>query len=99
MSKKELINRVYESVEQNDVSKATLKQIIDTTLESIMEMVIEEGECRLVGFATLKSYKRKARKAMHPITREPITVPEKTSVKIILSNDFKEALQKSNVDE
>lgn len=96
MSKKELINRVADSVEEIDVSKAAIKQIIDTTLEEIMNMVIDEGECRLVGFASLKSYKRKARKAMHPITREPIVVPEKTSVKIILSNDFKEALQKDH---
>ena len=96
MSKKELTTRVSDSLSQIDVPKAAIKQIIDASLDEIMNMVIEDGECRLVGFATLKSYKRKARKAMHPITREPITVPEKTSVKIILSNDFKEALQKND---
>ena len=93
MSKKELVTRVFNKLSAEDYTKNAIKQIIDASFEEIITMVSQDGECRLPGFVTFKKYLRKERQALHPVTRAPITVPAKQSIKVSISNDFKESIQ------
>ncbi|MEC8461406.1 MAG: HU family DNA-binding protein [Pseudomonadota bacterium] len=97
MSKKTLVANVYNKFEDTGITKSSVRDIIDATLNEVINIVVEEGEIRLLGFASLKVYNRKERKALHPITREPIDVPAKKSLKVSISSEFKDAIQSCSV--
>ena len=93
MSKKELISRVFNKVTEAGCTKSQVKTIIEMTFEEMKHMVASDGECRIPGCFTLKKYLRKERQALHPVTRAPITVPAKNSIKVSISTDFKDLIQ------
>lgn len=94
MSKKEIVDRIWQTFQETEgVSKSALKNIVDGVFDQVQHITNAEGQCRIVGFGSFKKVHREERTASHPQTREKITVPACNSVRFALGSEFKEFVQ------
>lgn len=92
--KKEIVEAIVESGQiDSKLSKATIKEIVDLTFDSVIKLTSTSGLCRIAKFGTFNRKMRKARMATHPKTGEPIQIAEKQTVKFSAGSDFKDAVQ------
>ncbi|HAV93579.1 MAG TPA: DNA-binding protein [Proteobacteria bacterium] len=93
--KKEIVDAILESgnFDNAKLSKAVVKDIVDMTFESVINLTSTSGLCRIAKFGTFNRKMRKARMATHPKTGEPIQIAEKQTVKFSAGSDFKDAVQ------
>ena len=85
MKKDELVKSV---AEENNISKATAKKVIDSTFEKIKKAVSSGDSFRQDGFGTFKKAIRAQRNGVNPGTLEKIIIPEKNVVKFNASPSF-----------
>ncbi len=78
MNKTELINEVSKRTE---VSKATVKKVVDATFNVIADVLNWDGKVQLVGFGSFYVSTRKARKGRNPRTGEVINIPARKVVR------------------
>jgi DNA-binding protein HU-beta len=72
MNKSELIKEVAHRLNE---SVQTVRDIVDTLLETVTEELVKERDVRLVGFGTFEVRHRSARQGRHPKTGETISIP------------------------
>jgi len=80
---------------KNNISKTLASEILSTITETIVEEVSKDGKVVLVGFGTFCQYKRQARNARNPLTREIIRVPGSSRPKFIPGSAFKKIVDPS----
>jgi len=73
-SKKELISEV---ATRTDKTQKEVQEVVDTTLDVIVEKVSERVNVTLAGFGTFASSYRKARKGRNPLTGEELDIAAK----------------------
>ncbi|MEC8063663.1 MAG: HU family DNA-binding protein [Pseudomonadota bacterium] len=94
MSKKEIVDRIWQANQDSEgLNKSSLKQVVDAVFDEVQNITDEAGKCRIVGFGSFTKYRRDARVASHPQTREKIDVPACNSVKFALGSEFKDFVQ------
>ena len=93
--KKEIVDAILESgnFDNAKLTKAVVKDIVDMTFDSVINLTRTSGLCRIAKFGTFNRKMRKARMATHPKTGEPIQIAEKQTVKFSAGSDFKDAVQ------
>ena len=96
--KKEIVDAIAASsaIESSKISKSIVKAIVDLTFDQIIELTKTHGLCRVAKFGTFTKKTRKARKATHPKTGEPIQIAEKQTVKFSAGSDYKDAVQEES---
>lgn len=80
---------------KNNIPKNLASEILSTITETIVEEVRKDGKVVLVGFGTFCQYKRQARNARNPLTREIIRVPGSRRPKFIPGTAFKKLVDPS----
>ncbi|BDS12954.1 HU family DNA-binding protein [Aureispira anguillae] len=78
MNKGDLIDKIAEKA---GLKKADAAAALDATLESIKDALKDGDKVTLVGFCTLNTSYRAARKGVNPSTNKPVQIPEKVTVK------------------
>jgi len=63
-----------------DSRQADIKQVVQMTLDRIIDVLAAKGRIELRNFGVFTVKKRKARKARNPRTGEEVMVPEKNVV-------------------
>lgn len=89
MNKKELVDSIAEAA---DISKAAAEKALNSLLMNITETLADGDKVTLIGFGTFSAVKRAAREMKSPKTGEPISVPEKISVKFKAGSKLAEAV-------
>ena len=79
MNKAELIKAVAAKAE---VSNALAAKVIDAALDEAVAAVKKGEKVQLVGYATIETVKKAARKGMNPATKQVINIPARNVVKI-----------------
>jgi DNA-binding protein HU-beta len=79
MNKAELIKAVAAKAE---VSNAVAAKVIDAALDEAVAAVKKGEKVQLVGYATIETVKKAARKGMNPATKQVINIPARNVVKI-----------------
>ncbi len=77
MNKGELTKEVAEAT---DMSQAQAAKVIDAVFDAIAEAVKKREQVAIAGFGTFHAKTRNARDGINPATKEPIKIPEKTSL-------------------
>lgn len=85
MNKAELVNVIAEKAE---LTKVDAKKALDAFICAATEAIRKGDRISLVGFGTLSTTKRPARKGRNPQTGKEITIAPKTVVKFKASNDL-----------
>jgi integration host factor subunit beta len=78
ITKKELIDRIADSTGDRRVQ---VKRIIQQFLDEIVNELGKSNRLEFRDFGVFETKLRKARKAQNPKTLEPVSVPEKRTVK------------------
>ena len=79
MNKSELIKAVAAKAE---LPQAEVAKVLDAALEAAVEAVKKGESVQLVGYATISVAQKAARKGINPATKQEITIPARTVVKI-----------------
>lgn len=92
MNKVELIERVYEQVSQEHISKKNTKAVIEAMISEMEKGLSKDGSLLLVGFGKFTLKHRPKRKGRHPITGETITFKARKTVKFHAGKLLKQAV-------
>ena len=80
MNKSELIDRI---ADRTGVSKKDVGEVIEGMFVEVSHVVAKGGDkVTLPGFLSFEQVARKERKGFNPQTKEPITIPASTAVKV-----------------
>lgn len=75
MNKQELVKIV---AEKSEVSQKVAASVLDSALETIMDVVAKNDKVQIVGFGTFESKHREARTGRNPRTKEEVQIPATT---------------------
>jgi len=94
MNKGDLIDQIAEKA---GLKKAEATAALDATLDSIKEALKSGDKVTLVGFCTLDTSYRAARKGVNPSTKKPVDIPEKVGVKFKAGKDLADAVNNADL--
>jgi len=89
MNKADLVEAV---ASQTNESKAQAARMLDAVLDSIGRGVSEDGKVVIAGFGSFERRVRPARKGVNPSTKQPMTIPETTTVGFKPSQSLRDSL-------
>ena len=72
MTKKDIVKKISDDCY---LTQLTVKEIVQRTLDEIIEALVVEGKIELRNFGVFKVTKRAARPARNPRTGAPVNVP------------------------
>ncbi|MCF8029277.1 MAG: HU family DNA-binding protein [Desulfohalobiaceae bacterium] len=90
MTKADLIAKI---AEKTGLSKAESERALNSCLQSIEDILVQDGKLTLTGFGTFAVEERKARKGRNPQTGERITIPASKVVKFRPGKLLKESVK------
>jgi len=90
MTKADLVSQIATKA---SLTKAAAERLLNATLESIQEVLANEGKLTLTGFATFAVEERKERIGRNPRTGAEITIPASRVVKFRPGKALKESVK------
>lgn len=85
MNASQLIDRVAARLSQGSkpvrIPYRTLALIVRTTFETVRDTVMSGEDVKVHQFGRFYFQRRPARMGVHPRTKEPMTIPEKTTIR------------------
>ncbi|MFN5258465.1 MAG: HU family DNA-binding protein [Burkholderiales bacterium] len=91
MNKAELVEAVASAT---DSSKASVDEVLNAAIATIIKAVTKGDSVQLVGFGTFGSGKRAARTGRNPRTGEAIKIAAARTVKFTAGKAFKDSVNK-----
>ena len=73
-----------------------IENVVNTTLQVILDCLKEGESVSIYGFGSFKIYKRKAKEVYVPGTKNKVLLKEKNAVKFIPSNKLKELVENAD---
>ena len=89
ITKKELIDRI---ADQTDQRRVQVKRIVQQFLDEVITELGNGNRLEFRDFGVFETKVRKARRAQNPKTLEPVSVPEKRTVKFKIGRLMKQKL-------
>jgi integration host factor subunit beta len=89
VTKKELIDRI---ATRTALKRVQVKRVVQQFLDSVVSELGKGNRLEFRDFGVFETRVRKARKAQNPKTLEPVTVPEKRTVKFKVGRLMKQRL-------
>lgn len=93
VTKKEIVKRISEDI---GLTQLKTKDIVQRTLDAIIETLVKEGRIELRNFGVFEVKKRAPRKARNPRTGDKVYVPEKNVVTFKPGKEMEELVRKMN---
>ena len=90
MNKTELVS---EMAEKAGISKKAAESALDAFVSITGETMKKGDKIQLIGFGTFEAVKRSARTGVNPLTKEKISVPEKTVPKFTAGASLKKLVK------
>ncbi len=91
MNKTELISMVAEKA---GLSKKDTERVINATLETLTEAMVQGDKVQLSGFGIFETKDRQARVGRNPVTKEAIDIPATRLPSFKASKTLKDAVAK-----
>ena len=70
------------------------REFVQRLLDLVQEDLVQEGRSELRGLGTFAVYTRPPRETTHPVTGQPVSIPERRSVRYRTSKELKASLNK-----
>ena len=90
MNKQDIINRMAQDA---DLTNAKAVAAYTSLLAGIADALANGERVMLGGFGSFQPAERKARQVLHPITREPLQVKAKKTVKFKIGTKLQEQIE------
>ena len=91
MNKAGLIDFVQKGMGRQ-ASRVAADRAVTLVIEGIKAGLQRDKTVQLIGFGTFKVVERKARTAVHPKTREPLTIRRTRTVKLAVGKELKSGI-------
>lgn len=89
MNKHDFTVRLSEELDETQVATKT---ILETTLQTIADVLAEGDSVEIMGFGKFVVVGREARKGRNPKTGEEIDIPAKNAIKFVPASALKDAV-------
>ena len=93
MTKKEIVKRISEDI---GLTQLKTKDIVQRTLDAIIQTLVSEGRIELRNFGVFEVKRRAPRKARNPRTGDKVYVPAKNVVTFKPGKEMEELVRKMN---
>ncbi len=90
MNKADLVNLVAARL---DLPKSEVSQVIDATIETIVDSVVDGKKVSILGFGSFEPRDRSARQGLNPKTGEKIDIAAKRVPAFTAGKQFKDKVQ------
>lgn len=91
MTKKEIVKKISEEI---GLTQLKTKEIVQRTLDEIIQTLVEEGRIELRNFGVFEVKRRAPRKARNPRTGDKVFVPAKNVVTFKPGKEMEELVRK-----
>jgi integration host factor subunit beta len=91
VTKKEIVKKISEEIE---LTQLKTKDIVQRTLDAIVQTLVTEGRIELRNFGVFEVKRRAARKARNPRTGDKVFVPPKNVVTFKPGKEMEELVRK-----
>lgn len=78
--------------EKSGKTKADTKVFLDAVLDAFTDELVKGNEIALIGFANFKVEQVAERQGRNPSTGQPITIPAKKAIKVVIGKSLKDAV-------
>jgi len=95
VTKKEIVKKISEDI---GLTQLKTKDIVQRTLDAIIETLVTEGRIELRNFGVFEVKRRAPRKARNPRTGDKVYVPSKNVVTFKPGKEMEELVRKMNPD-
>ena len=95
MTKKEIVKKISEEI---GLTQLKTKDIVQRTLDAIIQTLVAEGRIELRNFGVFEVKKRAPRKARNPRTGDKVYVPAKNVVTFKPGKEMEELVRQMNSD-
>ena len=93
MTKKEIVKKISEDI---GLTQLKTKDIVQRTLDAIIQTLVTEGRIELRNFGVFEVKRRAPRKARNPRTGDKVYVPSKNVVTFKPGKEMEELVRKMN---
>ena len=93
MNKADLVNSVAADLSDFDIKRADVSRVVETTIDTIINSVVNGDKVSILGFGSFESRERSARQGLNPKTGEPIQIPAKRVPAFTPGKMFKDRVQ------
>ena len=93
MTKKEIVKKISEDI---GLTQLKTKDIVQRTLDAIIDTLVREGRIELRNFGVFEVKRRAPRKARNPRTGDKVSVPSKNVVTFKPGKEMEELVRKMN---
>jgi nucleoid DNA-binding protein len=93
VTKKEIVKKISEDI---GLTQLKTKDIVQRTLDAIIQTLVSEGRIELRNFGVFEVKRRAARKARNPRTGDKVYVPPKNVVTFKPGKEMEELVRKMN---
>lgn len=93
MTKKEIVKKISDEI---GLTQLKTKDIVQRTLDAIIQTLVEEGRIELRNFGVFEVKRRAPRKARNPRTGEKVSVPSKNVVTFKPGKEMEELVRNMN---
>lgn len=93
MTKKEIVKKISEDI---GLTQLKTKDIVQRTLDTIIQTLVSEGRIELRNFGVFEVKRRAPRKARNPRTGDKVYVPSKNVVTFKPGKEMEELVRKMN---
>ena len=93
MTKKEIVKKISEDI---GLTQLKTKDIVQRTLNAIIQTLVSEGRIELRNFGVFEVKRRAPRKARNPRTGDKVYVPSKNVVTFKPGKEMEELVRKMN---
>jgi DNA-binding protein HU-beta len=90
MNKADLVNLV---AARTELTKTEVSQVIDATIETIVDSVVDGKKVSILGFGSFEPRDRSARQGLNPKTGEKINIEAKRVPAFTAGKQFKDKVQ------
>jgi len=90
MNKADLVNLV---AARTELTKTEVSQVIDATIETIVDSVVDGNKVSILGFGSFEPRDRSARQGLNPKTGEKINIEAKRVPAFTAGKQFKDKVQ------
>ena len=96
MTKKEIVKKISEDI---GLTQLKTKDIVQRTLDAIIQTLVAEGRIELRNFGVFEVKRRAPRKARNPRTGDKVFVPPKNVVTFKPGKEMEELVRKMNPED
>lgn len=79
--------------DKSGLSKVDAKKAVEAFIETVAEELAKGGKVALLGFGSFSVSERIARKGINPMTKQPIEIPARKTVKFKVGGELNDRVQ------